>query len=135
MNYLGSRIQVLAFSCKGDTRKLHPRTFSFQNRHGVQVRGVGAEGTGNPLDRAALCNRGPLGVQVVHVFRPVLDGGIAKLCIFSDEKLHAAGMKVGHVIFRCGTAFNEMKARSLIHDDQRVLELACSRRIQPEIGL
>ncbi len=53
MDHLSSCIQILSFSCKSNTSKLHLRTFSFQNAHRIQIRGVRTEGTGNPFDRTA----------------------------------------------------------------------------------
>ena len=42
-------------------------------------------------------------------------------------------MEVGHIVFRCGTALDKVKVRVLIDNNQRMLELACARRIQTEI--
>ena len=44
-------------------------------------------------------------------------------------------MEVGHIVFRCGTALDKVKVRVLIDNNQRMLELACARRIQAEIRL
>ena len=96
---------------------------------------MGAKRSGNPLDRSAFLNGGTLGIQVVHILGPVLDGGITKLCIFFDEQLHAACMQVCYVIFRSRTSLDEMKARALVHDDQCMLKLTGSFGIQPEIRL
>ena len=96
---------------------------------------MGTEGSGNPLHYAAFFHNGSLGIQVIHILGPVLNGGIAKSCIFAYKKLYAACMKVCHIVFRCGTALDEMKICSLIYNDQGMLKLSGSRCIQTEIGL
>ncbi len=50
-----------------------------------------------------------LGIEVVHVLRPVFDGRIAQTRAFCDIQLHAAGMQVRHVVFRGGAAFDEVQ--------------------------
>ena len=96
---------------------------------------MGAEGAGHPLDPSPLLDQRPLGVQIVHVFRPVLDRGIAQCRALLDKQFHTARMEVRHIVFWCGTALDKMQIRPLIHDDERVFKLPCSRRIEPEIGL
>ena len=94
-----------------------------------------AERAGDPLDRAALLHKSTLGVEVVHILRPVFDGRIAQTRVFADKQLYAARVQVRHVVFRGGAAFDEVQIRALVYDDQRVLKLARARRIQAEIAL
>ena len=94
-----------------------------------------AKGAGNPFHRAALFHQCPFGIQVIHVFRPVLDGGIPQLGILFYKQLHAAGMEIGYVVFRCRAAFNEVQVRTLVHNNQGMLKLTGTLCIQAEIGL
>ena len=94
-----------------------------------------AERTRNPLDNAALFNKSTLGVKVIHIFRPVFNSWISELGIFLDKQFNATRVKVCNIVFRCGTALDEMKICSLIYNDQGMLKLSGSRCIQTEIGL
>ena len=53
----------------------------------------------------------------------------------SDEELHASRVEICDVVARSGAAFNEVQVCAFIHDDQRMLELACPFRVQAEVGL
>ena len=44
-------------------------------------------------------------------------------------------MKVCNIVFRCGTAFDKVQIRALFNNDQCMLKLSCTGRIQSEIGL
>ena len=68
MDNLGSGIQILPSAGKGYTGKFHPCALPLQDTHGIETAYMGTEGTGNPLNRAALFHRGTFGVEVVHVF-------------------------------------------------------------------
>ena len=94
-----------------------------------------AERAGHPLDHAALLHQRPLGVEVIHILRPVLDGRVAQLGILFDVKLHAARVEVRHVVLGSGAALDEVQARALVHDDERVLKLARTLGVEPEVGL
>ena len=96
---------------------------------------MGAEGAGDPLNRAALFHQRTLGIQVVHVLRPVFNRRVAEFGPLLDVQLHAASVEVCHVVLRRGAALNEVQARALVHDDERVLKLAGALGIQAEVGL
>ena len=96
---------------------------------------MGSKRTGNPFNRTAFLYNCPFCIEVIHIFRPVFNGRIAQLCIFLHIKLHASGMKIGYVIFRSRTSFDEMQACTFIHDNQGMLKLSCTFGIQTEIGL
>lgn len=49
--------------------------------------------------------------------------------------LHGAGVQVRHVVLRCRAALDEVQAGIVLHDDQRVLELARALRVQAEVAL
>ena len=44
-------------------------------------------------------------------------------------------MEVRHVVLGSGAALDEVQARALVHDDERVLELARALGVEPEVGL
>ena len=78
---------------------------------------------------------GALGDQVVHVGRPVLDGGVpAVRAGLHDDLDHRGVQRVGRVDRR-GAAFHVVHAGALVHDDQRPLELAHVLGVDPEVGL
>ena len=96
---------------------------------------MGAKRTGNPFHHAALFYNGALGVQVVHVLGPVLNGGIPQLGVLAHKQLHAAGVQVGHIVLGGRAALDEMQRSTLVHNNQRVLKLASAGGVQAEIGL
>ena len=132
---LGTGVQVLPGTRKGDAGKLHAGTLTLQNAHGVQAAGVGAEGAGDPLDGAALFDLGAFGVQVVHILRPVLDGRVAHAGTLADENLDAACVQVGNVVLRGRAALDKVQVGALIDDDKGVLKLAGTGGVQAEVGL
>ena len=76
-----------------------------------------------------------LGVEVVHVLRPVLDGRVAQVRVLADEQLHSARVQVRHVVLRRAAALDEVQVGAVFHDDERVLELARALRVQAEVAL
>ena len=117
MNHFCTGVQILSGTRKSDAGKLHPGTLARQNAHGVEAGGVRAERAGHPLDGAALFHLGTLGVQVVHVLGPVLNGGVAHPGVLTNVDLHAACVKVGYIIFRSGAALNEVEVSALVHNN------------------
>ena len=89
----------------------------------------------NPFHCCAFFTDSTLGIKVVHIFGPVLDGGVPEPCILSHKEFHAARMEIRHIVLRSGAAFDEMHVRTFVHDDQRMLKLPRPRRIQAKIGL
>ena len=69
---------------------------------------MGTEGTGNPFHNTVFFHSGSFGIQVIHILGPVLNGGITKLCILSNEKLNTSRMEIGYIILRCGTTFDKV---------------------------
>ena len=135
MDDLCARVEILSRAGKGHAGELHAGIVALEDAHGVQAADVRAERAGHPLDHAALLHQRPLGVEVIHILRPVLDGRVAQLGILFDVKLHAARMEVRHVVLGSGAALDEVQARALVHDDERVLELARALGVEPEVGL
>ena len=135
MDNLRSGVQVLSFSRKGDTGKLCPCPLPVENTHRIQIGYMRTKGTGYPLNLSAFFYFCSLCIQVVHIFRPVLNNGITKGCIFSHIQFHASGMKICHIVFRCRAAFNKMKISTFIYNDQCVFKLSGSRCIESEIRL
>ena len=59
---------------------------------GVEVAHVAAEGAADPLDVAVLVHARTLGVEVVHVLGPVLDGRVAQVRTLAHKELDGAGV-------------------------------------------
>ena len=135
MYHLGSGIQILSAAREGNAGEFAVGMITLQNGCRIQIGNMGAKRAGNPFHPSALLHQCTLGVEVVHVLRPVLNRGIAKPCILLDIQLHTARMKIGNIVFWCRAAFNEMKIRPFIYDNQRMLKLSCSLCVQSEIGL
>ena len=135
VDHLGTGIQILSGTRKGDTGEFRSGSLTVQHTHGIQVGYMGSEGTGYPFDGTALFHQRPLGIQIVHILGPVLDSGVTQLCILPDEQFHAASMKVRHIVLRRRTALDKVQVSALIHNDQGMFELSGSRCIQSEIGL
>ena len=96
---------------------------------------MGAEGAGDPLDRAALFHQRTLGIQVVHVLRPVFNRRIPQRCIFANIQFHTASVQICDIIFRCRTAFNKVQVCTLFYNNQGMFKLSSTLCIQSEIGL
>ena len=135
MDNLCAGIEVLPRTGEGDAGELHAGVIALEDAHGVQAADVGAEGAGYPLDSAALLDKRALGVEVIHILRPVLDCGIAELCALLHEQLDAARVEVCNVVLRRGTSLDEVQACALVHDDERVLELPRALGVEAEVGL
>ena len=135
MDHFGACIQVLVLSGEGDAGEFTVGISPFQYGGGIQVGNVGTKGSRDPFHDRVVLYQGTLGIEVVHVFGPVLNGGIAQAGAPADVELHTAGVEVGHVVFGGGAAFDKMQVRAFIHNDQGVLELAGAFGVEPEIGL
>src|SRR5574344_1388312 len=108
---------------------------TLQNGHRIKVRNVTAERTAHPFHSAALFNERALGVQVVHVLRPVLYRAVAEVCSLLYIQLNAACMEIRNIVFWRRASFDEVQVCALINDDERVLELTGTCCIQSEIRL
>ena len=134
-NHRRPRVQILSPAGKGNAGKFAAGVLPVQNAAGIQARNTGAKRPRHPFDKAVLLYQRPLGIQVHHVARPVLNGGIPQPRPFFYIQFHAAGVQIRYVITGSAAAFNKVEAGILFADDQRVFKLACSRCIQAEIGL
>ena len=135
VNHFRTGIQILSGSGESNTGKFRSRSLTVQHAHWIEIGYVGSEGTGYPFYGTAFFHQRPLGVQIVHILGPVLNGGVTQFCIFPHEQLHTAGMEVRHVVLRGGTALDKMQVCTLVHNDQGMLELSGSRCVQSKIGL
>ena len=132
---LRAGVKILPRAGKRDAGEFHLRVVALEHAHGVQAADMGAERAGHPLDHAALLHERAFCIEVVHIFRPVLDGRIAQLGIFLYIQLHTAGVEVRNVIFRRRAALDKMQTRALIDNDECVLKLARTLGVQAEIRL
>ena len=73
--------------------------------------------------------------QVIHVRRPILDRRITDPRVRRNVNFDNAAMERALGILRRGTALNVVNLSAFVRDNQRPLELADIRRIQPEIRL
>ncbi len=135
MDDLGTRIEILSLTGKGYAREFAVCPFSLEDTHRIETGRMGSKGTGDPVDGPVLADNGPFRIEVVHIFGPVFDCRIGQRSIVTYEEFDAAGMEVGHVVFRCRTAFDEVDFGTFFDDDHGVFELACTRCIETEIAL
>ena len=96
---------------------------------------MAAEGAADPLDVAVLVHARTLGVEVVHVLGPVLDGRVAQVCAFAHKELHSAGVEVCHVVLGRGATLNEVQVGIVLDNDERVLKLAGALGVKAEVAL
>ena len=108
MHDLRAGVEVLPRAGKRDAGELHLGVITFEHAHRVQAADMGPERAGNPLDHAALLHERAFCIEVVHIFRPVLDGRIAQPGIFLYIQLHTAGVEVRDVIFRRRAALDKV---------------------------
>ena len=73
--------------------------------------------------------------QVVHVIRPVLDGGVANACILLHHNLNDRRVQRVRLVDGGGTALNVMHIGPLIRDNEGALKLAHVLSINTEIRL
>ena len=120
---------------KADREDLPVGALAHQVDRGVLHRQLGADVAVDPLDGRVLVGDGPLGDQVVHVVRPVLDGRVADAgARLGDDLDHGAVQRVGGVDGG-GAALDVVDVGALVGDDQGPLELAHVVAVDPEIGL
>ena len=96
---------------------------------------MAAEGAADPLDVAVLVHARTLGVEVVHVLGPVLDGRVAQVRALAHKELDGAGVEVGHVVLGRGAALDKVQVGVVLDDDERVLKLAGALGVQTEVAL
>ena len=96
---------------------------------------MAAEGAADPLDVAVLVHARTLGVEVVHVLGPVLDGRVAQVRTLAHKELDGAGVEVGHVVLGRGATLNEVQVGIVLDDDERVLKLAGALGVKAEVAL
>ncbi len=76
-----------------------------------------------------------LGHKVVHVGRPVLDGGVADFCPVQGHKFDHGGVQGIGGVGGCRAALDIVDGRAFVRDDQGPLELTHVLRIDAEVGL
>ena len=133
MDYLHSGIKILSGASECYSGVFHCGIVALQDGRRVQIGNVGSEGSGNPFHSSALFHDGSLGIEVVHVLGPALDGGVSESRILADKELNRTGMEVRNIVLGSGTAFDEMKVRTLFNDYECVLELARTLCVKSEI--
>src|SRR5665647_2421558 len=89
----------------------------------------------HPLHGGALAGGRPLGDQVVHVVRPVLDGRVPHPGVLLHDDLDDRGVQRVAGVDRRGAALDVVHVGPLVGDDQGPLELAHVLGVDPEVGL
>lgn len=117
-------VEVLAGTGKGDAGKARASAAAVEHAHGVEVAHVAAEGAADPLDVAVLVHARTLGVEVVHVLRPVFDGRVTQVRALAHKELDGTGMEVCHVVLGRGAALDKVQVGVVFDDDERMLKLA-----------
>ena len=96
---------------------------------------MAAEGAADPLDVAVLVHARTLGVEVVHVLGPVLDGRVAQVRTLAHKELDGAGVEVCHVVLGRGATLDKVQVGIVLDDDERVLKLAGALGVEAEVAL
>lgn len=96
---------------------------------------MAAEGAADPLDVAVLVHARTLGVEVVHVLGPVLDGRVAQVRTLAHKELDGAGVEVGHVVLGRGATLDKVQVGIVLDDDERVLKLTGALGVETEVAL
>src|SRR5258708_22033106 len=131
---LRASILVHAIGCKGNREDIAASTWLHQQHRRVLHRGFRAKVAIDPFHRCLTIGGGPLGYQVVHVFRPVLDGRIAYTCALLYADFHDCAMQAIASVAWCGTALNIVYIGTRGNYDQRALELAHILCIAARVG-
>src|SRR5262249_22123637 len=97
-------------------------TLAHQERAGVEHHVLGAHRAAGPLDGALGVRQSGVGVAVVDVLGPVLDGRVAGLGALVDEDLHDRGVHRVDRVGLGGAPLDVVHVRALVGDDQGVLE-------------
>ena len=132
---LAAGVEVLRGAREGDAGELAAAAVAREDGGGVEVAHVAAEGARDPLHLGVGADGRALGVEVVHVLGPVLDRGVAQTSAVLHEELDGTGVEVGLVVLGRGAALDEVQVGAGLHDDERVLELAGSLRVEAEVAL
>jgi len=135
MIHLRAGVDVLALASHGDSDVVVGGAAALQDRRRVQHRRLRAHRARNPLHAPALLGDGALRVEVVRVFRPVLDGRVLDVGVLVDEDFNTATVKIEFRVLRGGTALDVVDLRSFLSDDERMLELAHPLGVHPEVRL
>ena len=132
---LSTRVLVLARTCDRDIQVLGARAAPLQYRARVEHGHLAAEASAHPLLNGVFLHDGALGIEIVDVFAPILDGRVATARALFHEYLDNRRVQGVVVIEGRGASFDVLHRSALIDDDERVLELARGARVHAEVGL
>ncbi len=135
VDHLRAGVLVLALAGEGDRQRLALGVLAEQVDGRVLHRDLGADVAVDPLHRRALVRRGPLGDEVVHVVRPVLDRRVPDAGVLLHDDLDDGRVQRVRRVDRRGAALDVVHVGALVGDDQRSLELAHVLGVDPEVGL
>ena len=80
-------------------------------------------------------NAGTLGDQVVHVWRPVLNGGVRDVRAWLNNDFDNCRVQCVVGVHRCRATFDVVNFGTLVGDDERALELTGRVAVDAEVGL
>jgi hypothetical protein len=89
----------------------------------------------HPLHGGVPVRHRPLGHQVVHVLRPVLNGRVPTASSLLHDDLHDGAMQGVRGVDGSRTPLHVVNVGPPLHDDQRPLELSHVLRVDPEVRL
>ena len=135
VHHLRARVLVHAFARHAHVQVVGARALAHQVRAGVEHHVLRAHRAAHPLDRTVRVDDRALGVEVVDVLRPVLDGRVARLGALVHEDLDDGGVHRVDAVGLRGAALDVVHLGALVGDDQRVLEGALAGALHAEVGL
>ncbi len=96
---------------------------------------MASERSGHPFHLGVIADGYSLGVEVVHVLRPVLDRGVTHVGVIAHVYFDCSRMQVRRIVLRRRAALYEVQVGIIFCDDEGVLELAGPLGVEAEIGL
>ena len=135
MNCFSSHILVLSGSRKGNRKYLTTSSSSTQIYTWVFHGNFGPQITIYPLHKAIFLNKSSFCHQIVHIFRPILNGSITAASPFFNKYLYHRCVKRVSSINWSSTTLNIINFRSFIDDNSSALKLPHLGCVYTEIGL
>ena len=135
MEHFRTSILVLVLTSIGDRENFTMGTTACQIDSGVFHRDAGSDIAIDPFHGSIFFGTSPFGDEVIDIFRPVLDGGVANVRVFLNEDLDDSGVERARAVDRCGAALDIVHGAAFVGDDEGALELSEGFRIDAEIGL
>ena len=135
VHHLRAGVLELAFTSKRHRQHLAAGVLT-GHPHGRVLHGdLGANVAVDPLHGRAFLGACTLGYQVVHVVRPVLNGGVTAAPALFHNDLHHCRVQGVRLVDRGRATLDVVHVRIFIHNDQGALKLAHVLRVNTEVRL